>query len=237
MSEEYTYPPCVKLPTVCDPQDIPNTPYKRRYSLEAELKNSFENKLLFILMNPSLATDLISDKTIDHCAHVAYADLKHLEIGSITIVNIHPYYQPKSSELQPILYDLKTNHLNLYESTMKENMTTILQEIDKTNYVFLCTGLVPKKIVDKDSYRKLIRTVHNYLEENVKFVFLCKGERNKKFYGPGNFSYHLSPLGRYVDKAKRFFIRNTKFVEVPCEQEIPLTHYLRRLCKSSKCHS
>ena len=55
----------------------------------------------------------------------------------------------------------------------------------------------------------------------------CKGDQNKKFYGSGHFSYLLNPLGgRYVNKAQRFFIRNTEFVEVPNEHEIALTHYL-----------
>lgn len=221
------YASYVKIPTVCEPQEIPDTPYKLRYSLTAKLNNSFENKLLFILMNPSHATDSISDDTINICAHIAYADLKQLEIGSITIVNIHPYYQPKSFKLQIILDDLKTNYPKLYKSSMNENMTTILQEIDNTNYVFLCTGLVPEKIVDKVSYGKLVRSIHNYLEGKVKPVFLCKGDQNKKFYGSGHFSYHLNPLGgKYVNKAKRFFIRNTEFVEVPNEHEIALTHYL-----------
>jgi len=92
----------------------------------------------------------------------------------MTIVNIHPYYEPKSFKLQTIVDDLKTNHPNHYESTMEKNITTILQEIDSANYVFLCTGLVPKEIVDKDSYRELIRSTHNYLEENVEFVFYVK---------------------------------------------------------------
>ncbi|WP_158291448.1 DUF1643 domain-containing protein [Desulfosporosinus sp. Sb-LF] len=225
MSEKY--PSYVKLPTECDPQTIPNTPYTVRYSLTAKLNNHFESKLLFILMNPSHATDLISDETINYCAHIAYTDVKQLKIGSVTIVNIHPYYEPKSFKLQTIIEDLKTNHPNLYGSTMEKNKTTILQEIDNANYVFLCTGLVPKEIVDKDSYRKLIRSIHNYLEEKVEFVFLCKGDQNKQFYGEGHFTYHLNPLGgQYVNKAKKFVIRNTEFLEVPNEPEIALTHYL-----------
>ncbi|SMQ78360.1 Protein of unknown function [Bacillus sp. OV166] len=221
------YPSYVKA-AICDPQEVPNTPYKVRYSLTAEFDNSFKNKLLFILMNPSHATDLISDETINICSHIAFNDLNKFEIGSITIVNVHPYYEPKSFKLQAILDDLKTNHPSIYENTMKENMKTILQEIDNSNYVFLSTGLVPKEIVDKGSYRELVRSIHNYLEEKVGSVFLCKGDRNKKYFGSVQLSYHINPLGgQYVNKAKRFFIRNTKLVEIPNGPEIALTHFLK----------
>ncbi|SDN62180.1 DUF1643 domain-containing protein [Bacillus sp. OK048] len=222
------YPDYVKVPTECDPQPIPNTQYKVRYYLSAELDNNYKNKLLFILMNPSHASKTVSDETINYCAHIAFKDLKKIKIGSITIVNIHPYYEPKSSKLQTILDDLKNNHQIQYESTMKENKRTILQEIDNANYVFLCTGLVPKKIEDKACYRRLIRSIHDYLEENDKIVYLCKGEHNKKFFGTGNLSYHINPLGgKNINKAKRFHIRSTKFVEIPNEHEVALTHFLK----------
>lgn len=221
------YPSYVKTPVDCDCRDIEGTDYRLRYVLNVELENSCSNsnRLLYILMNPSVANESISDKTVNKCAHHAFHDLKHLEIGSFSIVNIHPFYESNSLELQPILTNLKSNFPEKYLESMNCNLKTIHQAIKDSHEIFLCTGNVPKSIINKREYRSLVRSVHSYIESESREVYLVKGDRNQRWYGDGHLSHHLNPKVGRINKAKKHGIKNNKFIDLPHEPEVNLSIY------------
>jgi len=183
-------------------------------------------------MNPSHATENESDKTVNSCAYIAYHDLKHLKIGSFTVVNVHPYYEATSSDLYLILDDLNANHNNTHLMTMKSNSLAIERAIrtnqESNGCIFLCTGLIPKNITDKPLYEQTIMKVHDELEKATESVYLCKGDRNKNFFSVENLSYHLSPIGSHVNQAKKFNMKNRTFIDIPNEKPISLTHYKKK---------
>lgn len=226
------YPSYVTKITHCDQREIPRTPYHFRTILTGKLKNDYNSNALFILMNPSHANKEESDKTVNYCAHIAFHDLKHLKIGSFTIVNVHPYYESQSTNLSLILDDLVSRHPKKHNKIMDHNRmvikNTIRNTIENNGCVFICTGLVPKTISDKKQYREEIRLIYDELEKYKKPVFICKGDRNKEYIALSHLTYHISPQRSYIRHAKRYTLKKRKFIEIPKEKPLQLTHYLKK---------
>ena len=175
------YPSYVKIPTSCKIVKLGNTTISSRRVLNAELDNLFEKKILFILMNPSKADNNISDKTINKCAHISYHDLKKLKIGYFSVVNVYPFYEAYSSKLQSTLVAVQSASKSFYYKEIIKNLEVISLEIVKADYIFLCTGGIPKEIIDINEYQFLINTIHSYVETNKGTVFLGKGDKNKDY--------------------------------------------------------
>jgi len=218
------YPKFVKN-IKCNPLPVGNTKYMYRECLTIDLDNDYTDNITFALMNPSDANEDNSDKTVNNCLLIAHHDLAHLKIGSVTVVNVHSYYEPKSFKLQETLTYMTKHHPELHESIMESNKTAIYKALTDAEHIFLCTGNVPSSIKDKAAYRVLVRDIHRHIEAQDKPVFLCKGDKNKSFRGKGNLSHHLTPLVGYTNKAKKYTIRNAKFIEIPEEKEFKLTHF------------
>lgn len=220
------YPTYVKTPTDCKTIKIKSTDIRSRRYLKAGLKNKYDNKVLFILMNPSKAGKTISDKTINKCAHTAFYDLRALEIGHFSIVNVYPFYESNSSKLQVALAAVQNTSKRFYYKELIENLKTIYSAIEMSDYIVLCTGGMPKEIIDKDEYQFLINTIHSYIETIKGTAYLGKGNNNKGFIKDGKYSYHLCPNGnpRTINKLKLHKLENGQFLEVFPENIFTLTN-------------
>lgn len=223
-----SYPTYVKTPTNCKTVNIKDTNIRSRRYLKAELKNNYNKKVLFILMNPSKAGKTISDKTINKCAHTAYVDLKELKIGYFSIVNVYPFYESNSSNLQVTLTAVQNTSKLFYYKELIENLKTIYSAIKMSDYIVLCTGGIPKEIINKDEYQFLINTIHSYVESMKRTFYLGKGDKNKGFIKDGKYSYHICPNGnpKTINKLKLHKLQNGQFLEVLPEKIITLTNPL-----------
>ncbi|MFD1349059.1 DUF1643 domain-containing protein [Oceanobacillus caeni] len=223
-----SYPTYVKTPTDCKTIKIKGTEIRSRRYLKAELKNKYHNKILFILMNPSKAGKTISDKTINKCAHTAFYDLSELKIGHFSIVNVYPFYESNSSKLQEALVTVRNTSMRFYYKELIENLKTIYSEIENADYIVLCTGGMPDKIIDKEEYLFLVNTIHSYAETLKETVYLGKGDNNKGFIKGGRYSYHLCPNEnpRTINKLKLHKLENGQFREISPENIFTLTNPL-----------
>lgn len=121
----------------CDQANLLNTINQRTY-LTLPLNTSGSNETIsIILMNPSYADNTQSDKTINTVIDFCYTNNYKL----LTILNLFPIYNTKSSALYQDLSNLKAN--NLLESTLLTNIQNFKLNLNSSKIV-LAWGDCPK---------------------------------------------------------------------------------------------
>lgn len=139
----------------------------KRYWLELVYDESKDESLVVILKNPSRANKEISDKTVYNVSSYIYKnrnrypEFKH--IGSIVILNLIPYYQTYSDQLEPLRNEI-INH---------QNLKTIDRFTKKSTNVIIAWGNHPKGLLKE--YEELKASVMNILSvNNNKVLYVDK---------------------------------------------------------------
>lgn len=219
------YPDYVKTPTKCLISKL-NSEIASRKRLTACLKNNYNKSLLFILMNPSQANEYNSDRTINKCASIAYHDLAHLHVGKFSIVNVYPFYQSQSSQLQNTIIKTKKVSSAFYYKELFENLRVIRQGIQSADYIVMGTGGIPDTIQNKKEYQFILHTILDALEVCNQTVYLPTSKRRYNGYlYQGIYPYHICPRGNpnTIDALKPHKVVNGTFIEIPNDQEVLLT--------------
>lgn len=202
------YPEYVDVNSI-QSNDLMRTHYRIRKSLHIPLLNDYSNDLTYIMMNPSKADKNVSDDTVNRCLKIAYHFPCKYQIGAVTIVNMQPIYEPKSSKLEKIISNISHDE---YINELIDNIKTIKKTVKKSDYIFLATGESPKGI-DKKLYRGLLDMVVEYIEKNKGCIFLGKKINNKSFLTNSGYPRHIHPLRQgYLEIANLHSIKNLKFI-------------------------
>ncbi|MET1248342.1 DUF1643 domain-containing protein [Sporolactobacillus sp. STCC-11] len=182
----------------------------RKY-LHIELNNKYDKDLTFYLMNPSDADQNFSDATVNRCIDIAYSFFGKYEIGSISIVNVLPFYEPKSAKLQNVIQTVKSFSLSFYENEITSNLKVVKRTIKESTYVFLATGGIPN-VDDKTEYRKLIHDIYQWVEESKGQAFIGK-KYNDKGFPTKKYSRHIHPFRRgFLEEAQLHDLIDGKFI-------------------------
>ncbi|RFU61500.1 DUF1643 domain-containing protein [Bacillus sp. V59.32b] len=219
------YPDYVETPTECIIESV-NDQISSRKLLSAKLKNNYNNKFLYIMMNPSKANHHNSDKTINKCASMTYNDLSHLKVGQFSIVNVYPFYESKSAGLNDVLFKVKGISESVYFKELFANLYGIKQAIEGSDHVLLATGGIPKSIADQKEYQFILDTIVSYVESSKGVAFLGTSKNYKgRYVLQKKYAYHICPNGNpnTIDKIKLHKVQNGQFVDIPDEKEITLT--------------
>lgn len=149
-----------------------------RYSLTVTLDNFHTKTLTYIMMNPSIADLLQSDKTVNRVIAFAASEANKLkEIGQVNIVNLFGLYETRSPSLQSIIDQLSPTPG--YADYLIKNRNSIQDGISKSDYIVLAWGDVPPKMKAK---------LHT---EEVNYVYDCILNHNK-----GDSVYILNTLNQ-----------------------------------------
>lgn len=137
-------------------------------------KNAKEN-LLVILKNPSRATKDISDKTVFNVTNYIYKNrekyLPFMNVGTIIILNLIPFYQTYS-EL------LATSNLSIIDN---ENLQTIKDLTTKHKTVIIAWGDPPKGLFNEyEELKKSIVEILKFNKNNVYYVDRLSKSGNPK---------------------------------------------------------
>ena len=113
----------------------------RRYKLLINLNNSFQNKLLVIMMNPGKANTNISDRTVNFIINHIYSNNNQFRINKIIITNLYVYYEQKSQKLLELIEHHGKSFIEGTENASKFNNNKIIKnEIKKANYIIIAWG-------------------------------------------------------------------------------------------------
>lgn len=220
------YPDYVHTPSKCLVKNLKGGLASRK-CLTVTLKNAHKKSLLFILMNPSQADEINSDKTINKCASIAYHDFSQFHVGKFSIVNVYPFYQSKSSLLQDTITNIKQISQTFYYKELFENLRIIRNKIVSSDYIILGTGGIPPTIRNKKEYQFILDSIMDTIETQKQTVFLTTSKKkyNAKYIYANSYSYHICPQGNpnTIDALKRHKVVNGVFTTIPDESEIVLT--------------
>lgn len=92
---------------------------KYRYYLERNVSSKNNDKLLFIMLNPSTANAEINDNTIRRCLRIA----DNLNFGKLSVINLFSYRTTKPDNLRAVG--------DLYGEKYSEYTTQAIQDADK----------------------------------------------------------------------------------------------------------
>ena len=149
-----------------------------RYSLKVTLDNSYNKTLTYIMMNPSIADLLESDKTVNRVIAFAASEANKLkEIGKVNIINLFGLYETKSPSLQSIIDQLSPTPD--YADYLNKNRNSIQEVISTSDYIVLAWGDVPPGM--KAKFHAL----------EVNYVYHCIMKHNK-----GDSIYILNTLNK-----------------------------------------
>lgn len=153
-----------------------------RTSLFIPLLNYDNKKLnvLTILMNPSDATDKISDPTVNNVIKYFYKQ----NYKSITVCNIFPFYQPQSQNLYKCFIAY-----NLRYSILKSNMIKVKQEILNADEIVIGYGDCPSDF-PATVYYDQISKVLNYILNSNKILYVFSYTKKNKNFTKYNNPYH-----------------------------------------------
>lgn len=178
-------------------------------------------------MNPSEADEHLSDRTVNKCASIAYNDLSYLNIGEIFIVNVYPFYESKSSNLNDVLLKIKKVSNSYYYREVFINLQIIQRLINNSKYVLLATGEIPKTISNEKEYQFILDSIVSYIESSIGTVYLAtsKYKYKNKYILKDKYSYHICPNGnpKIIDRIKLHKVKSGKFLEILDGKEIILT--------------
>lgn len=105
---------------------------ENRVLLKLSLKRNPTGKTVtVIMMNPSKANQKRSDKTINRVIDCFYDEQK-LKVRNIKIVNLFPYYNPKSITLHENIMSSRKTQSRL----MQDNRDAIRLAIKESDYIF-----------------------------------------------------------------------------------------------------
>ncbi|MFC8150402.1 DUF1643 domain-containing protein [Bacillus paralicheniformis] len=139
-----------------------------RYCLSLDLNNGLDSSYAVVMLNPSKANKEISDLTIDKLARFSHS---MNEAGTLHIVNLFPFYEPKSENLASIIKNLRIADEELYNQAMDLNGQIIESFVKGAKKVILAWGDCP------DSFSKLL-----YDQELKKIGELLKQLNYKETY-------------------------------------------------------
>ena len=161
------------------------TEEKFRYSLTIDLKEEIKNVLVVIMMNPSHANEVSSDKTVNTVIDYAY---NHYD--KLIIFNALPIVDPSNDNFDNI------KNLDLHCKKNVEAINTELDYLIKNNFiihVLLATGIPKssKKIFDQELqnvYKILLDNIENITINSVSHTI----NKQKKKLRDGEYTYHIS---------------------------------------------
>jgi hypothetical protein len=184
------------------------TEEKFRYSLTIDLKEEIKNVLVVIMMNPSHANEVSSDKTVNRVIDYAYNNYDKL-----LIFNALPIVDPSNDKFDNI------ENLNFHCKKNVEALTTELELLVKNDFridVLLGTGIPKssKKIFDRELQNIYKILYNNRKKITIKSVSHTINKLKKKLRN-GEYTYHISrkkfqpsvdliikedPMGKYLLK-------------------------------------
>ena len=147
----------------------------KRYWLELVFDESKKESIVCILKNPSRANKEVSDKTVYNVSSYIYKNRnRHPEfkdVGTIVILNLIPYYQTYSDQLEPLREEIVD----------PENLDTIHRFTKKSRNVIIAWGNHPRGLLKE--YEELKTSVMDILSSNdnkVLYVGKMSLEGNPK---------------------------------------------------------
>lgn len=132
-----------------------------RTLLSINLKNDSNKVATFIMMNPSLANHNISDKTVNKVIKFAFIKGKG-KIGIVNMVNLFPFYETNSSNLQTIINRVKNNVTLNFDGIISNNNNIIFKNIKLSKWVILAWGN-PSVNIDSLIHDKQCSSILNYI--------------------------------------------------------------------------
>jgi hypothetical protein len=142
-----------------------------RFRLTAKFKDitdaPFDNDL-YIMLNPSGANELESDKTINKILEFSY---KTQEVRSVTVVNLFPVYEPDSDKLMELLNIIDVDK-GLYNCIEDFNYKAIQEAIQRANRVILAWGDKPSSM-RVTTYNNAVDKVYEILDNCKKKGCIC----------------------------------------------------------------
>jgi hypothetical protein len=174
----------------CDKKEILENSeiYKREY-LDIILKTNGNNRLLVIMMNPSIADDEISDKTINGITKYfmnGYCSANNdnndiVNIKYISVVNLFSICCKNSKELNSYFDQISEieNGNEILKEIISNNRKVIENKIIESNYVVLGWGDSPDNFYETSYYREVLNTLDLLRKFNKTdtYVFHIKNNR------------------------------------------------------------
>lgn len=135
----------------------------KRYWLKLVFDESKKESIACILKNPSRANKEVSDKTVYNVCNYIYRNgdkySEFKDVGTIVILNLIPYYQTYSEQLEPLREEIID----------PENLDTIDRFTKKSRIVIIAWGNHPKGLLKE--YEELKTSVMDVLSSNENKVF------------------------------------------------------------------
>jgi len=161
----------------------------KRYWLKLIIDNTKKDNVVVILKNPSRATKDISDKTVFTVTNYIKRNSKRFKcmnnVGTITIVNLMPFYETDSTKLKGMLIDPFDD----------KNIETIDEVTSKTSLVIIAWGDQPRGL--SIEYGKLKASVLKILTKNNNSIYYV--DKLSKVGNPKH-----GQVWGYSDKLKKF---------------------------------
>lgn len=148
----------------------PLNDYQKRYSLRISRRNTnVKVSATVIMMNPSKATDICSDQTVNRVLNF-FDTYKDKKITEIIILNLFPYYltDPKG---------LATHIMHNKSSDLADNLNEFKKHIDGSDFIVLAWGDVPKGFsasLHNQFVKKVIDIINAAKKQDNLYVFTTK---------------------------------------------------------------
>jgi hypothetical protein len=152
---------CRPYPEDCIVQNIsPKGDIDKRYSLEISINTSnAKSKATVIMMNPSKATKICSDDTVNKVL-MFFKKYKNIPVKKATILNLFPYYVTDSAELANYVDNNDFNDL-------QENIYRFENHIDESDLIVLAWGDVPSGFSAK-THNKYVKKTMDIIKKSEK---------------------------------------------------------------------
>ncbi|MDG4957323.1 DUF1643 domain-containing protein [Lactococcus lactis] len=176
-----------------------------RYSLTINL-GSTSGTLVFILMNPSAATESVSDVTVNNC--IEYA--RNNNYSKVIVLNLFPFYFSEGEKLDNFLNEKSSNNLEIYlDRNMKEIKWILKNEANTSHEIILGTGWTWTNINEvKKVFTEQAQKLYKILQSKTVYAFK---KENEYFTNSGvscNFTYHLGGIrSTKLENEKKFEIK------------------------------
>lgn len=159
-----------------------------RYSLTINLGLT-RRTLVFILMNPSAATENVSDVTVNNCIKYAINN----NYSKVIVLNLFPFYISEGEKLDNFLKNKSSNDLKIYLDRNIKEIEWIIENETKGSYeIILGTGWSWAKINKVDQlFIEQAQKIYELLQPKNVYAFK---RGNNSFTGSRascKFTYHL----------------------------------------------